>query len=123
MTVLFFLFGLLGGVFGGLGMGGGTFLIPLLTLLGGVPQHVSQAINLIAFLPMSIFALFIHIKNGYVDTKTALVFILPALVFALMFSYVAQFLDGLLLKKVFGAFLVFLSILFFVKRKRKDKPL
>ncbi len=123
MAVLFFLFGMIGGVFGGLGMGGGTFLIPLLTIFGGVSQHVSQAVNLIAFLPMSVIALFIHIKNGFVDTKTAAIFILPALLFAFLFSFVAQYVDGVLLKKIFGAFLVFLSALFFVKDKRKDKLL
>ena len=56
----------LGGLIGGMGMGGGTLLIPLLTLCAGVEQHLAQAINLIAFVPMSIIAVCIHKKNGYV---------------------------------------------------------
>ena len=54
----------LGGIIGGMGMGGGTLLIPLLTLAAGVEQHLAQAINLMSFVPMSIVALIIHKKNG-----------------------------------------------------------
>lgn len=47
--------GLAGGVLGGMGMGGGTVLIPILTMLCGVPQHMAQSVNLFSFLPMSRF--------------------------------------------------------------------
>ena len=33
--------GILGGILGGMGMGGGTVLIPLLTLFYGVGQHTA----------------------------------------------------------------------------------
>ena len=61
---LFSLFGFLGGVLGGMGMGGGTVLIPLLTVFLNVGQKTAQAINLIAFSPMAAVALFVHFKNG-----------------------------------------------------------
>ena len=68
MEYLFYaLAGLAGGMLGGMGMGGGTVLIPLLTILLGVPQHAAQAINLISFLPMAGVALIIHFKNGLVE--------------------------------------------------------
>ena len=51
------------GVLGGLGMGGGTILIPLLTIFFDVEQQQAQAINLVAFIPMAIVSLIIHIKN------------------------------------------------------------
>ena len=41
MKVLFIVFGIIGGLLGGMGMGGGTLLIPLLTLGLDVPQPVS----------------------------------------------------------------------------------
>ena len=41
---LFFLCGVLGGVLGGMGMGGGTALIPLLTLYLGVAFPVDRVI-------------------------------------------------------------------------------
>ena len=39
---LYVLFGFLSGVFGGLGMGGGTLLIPLLTIFLGLDQKLCQ---------------------------------------------------------------------------------
>ena len=44
------LFGLLGGVIAGMGMGGGTLLIPLLVIFMQFSQLQAQTINLIAFL-------------------------------------------------------------------------
>ena len=61
---LLVLCGFAGGVLGGMGMGGGTALIPLLTIFLGLPQTVAQGINLISFLPMSLLALSVHFKNG-----------------------------------------------------------
>ena len=43
--VLSVVFGLISGVFGGLGMGGGTLLIPLLTIFLDYPQKLAQGIN------------------------------------------------------------------------------
>ena len=54
------LFGIIGGVLGGMGMGGGTLLIPLLTIFLNISQQNAQGINLIAFLPMSIVAIIIE---------------------------------------------------------------
>ena len=48
---LYFLAGIAGGIPGGMGMGGGTALIPLLVLLCGAEQGVAQGINLLSFLP------------------------------------------------------------------------
>ncbi len=81
---LYVLFGLLGGLIGGMGMGGGTILIPLLTLFLNIPQLQAQTINLISFIPMAIVTLVIHIKNKLVDFG-ALLKVLP---FAFTFSII-----------------------------------
>ena len=70
--------GLAGGVLGGMGMGGGTVLIPILTMLCGVPQHMAQSVNLFSFLPMSLFSLRIHAKGGLLDARGAVWMIVPA---------------------------------------------
>ena len=111
MEYLFYaLAGLAGGMLGGMGMGGGTVLIPLLTIRLGVPQHAAQAINLISFLPMAGVALIIHFKNGLVEYKRALFVIVPALLFALLGCFVAKNTEGELLGRIFGGFLAVLSI-------------
>ena len=73
-----FLCGVVGGLLGGMGMGGGTALIPLLTLFG-VPQAAAQGVNLLSFLPTAAIALSIHAKNGLIRREGLLLFILPAL--------------------------------------------
>ena len=104
MTVLFVLFGIIGGFFGGMGMGGGTFLIPLLTIFGGLEQHLSQTVNLIAFIPTSLVALVFHVKNGYVEVKDALFLLIPAAFFTVVGAFIARGTDGPLLRKIFAVF-------------------
>ena len=59
--------GVMAGVLGGMGMGGGAILIPLLTVFFKVDQISAQAINLVAFIPMAIVSLIIHVKNKRVE--------------------------------------------------------
>ena len=108
--LVLFLCGLAGGVLGGMGMGGGTVLIPVLTIFLGVSQHVAQATNVIAFLPMAAFALAEHKKKGYLKTEGLLWVIIPALASAVAFSIAAAFIDASLLRRLFGAFLIALAV-------------
>ena len=47
-----FIAGLVGGILGGMGMGGGTLLVPILTVFLSMAQKTSQFMNLVAFIPM-----------------------------------------------------------------------
>lgn len=106
---LYLLLGFIGGIPAGMGMGGGTLTIPLLTLIGKVGQKVAQSANLFAFLPMSGFALKKHFENGLIEKKGTLSVIIPALLFSMLFSFLAYDLPSELLKKLFGIFLILLS--------------
>ena len=57
--------GLAGGLIGGTGMGGGTLLIPVLTLLCGFSQHAAQATNLISFIPMAAASLATQVSSEH----------------------------------------------------------
>ena len=59
--------GFFAGIIGGMGMGGGTILIPALVLLANIDPKLAQSINLISSIPMTIVALFIHVKNKNVE--------------------------------------------------------
>lgn len=116
--------GLLSGILGGLGMGGGTVLIPILTIALGVEQHVAQATNLIAFLPMALFSVKVHKDSGLIKTDGLWAMIIPALITSVAGSLLAAFLTGELLRKLFGAFLVFLAVrgMMSVKLPKKSVP-
>ena len=98
------------GLLGGMGMGGGTVLIPALTIFLGVPQHVAQAANLFAFLPMAVVSLKIHSANGLVRTRGALPVIIPAVLLSVAGALAASFTPPQLLKRLFGAFLIVLAL-------------
>ena len=59
------LIGVVAGIFSGIGMGGGTILIFLLTTFGGLEQHIAQATNMIYFIPTAISAIIVNYKNKY----------------------------------------------------------
>ena len=79
-TAVLIAIGFAGGVLGGMGLGGGTLLIPLMTLLAGVPQKTAAAVNLIAFVPMAAIALAVHAKNGLIQKDAIAPTAVPALV-------------------------------------------
>ncbi len=106
---LFIIIGIAGGLLGGMGMGGGTLLIPFLTLFTGTEQHLAQSINLLAFIPMSLFALIIHIKNKLVDFKYLWLISLPAVAAGIAASFLTKIVNGKALSKYFGIFLMVLG--------------
>ncbi len=110
---LYLVLGFIGGIPAGMGMGGGTVTIPLLTLLGGVDQKLAQCANLFSFLPMSGFALHTHAKNGLLQTKGILWIALPALAVSALGVFIATSLPSDILRKAFGIFLVGLSLVSF----------
>ncbi|MDR0426229.1 MAG: sulfite exporter TauE/SafE family protein [Clostridiales bacterium] len=126
--ILFVLIGAVGGLIGGMGMGGGTLLIPLLTMLTETEQHAAQAVNLIAFIPMSAVALIIHIKNGLVEFKYLPLMAVPAVVSSVFSAILARRVEAGSLRMYFGIFLIVLGVWqlsgivrAFVKKRRAEK--
>lgn len=111
--ILLALSGIAAGVLGGMGMGGGTILIPLLTIFFNVGQKEAQAINLVAFIPMAIVSLAIHIKNKRVKKEGLLWIIIPAVLTSVGGGFAAQAVNGEVLKRIFGGFLLLLSVVQF----------
>ena len=119
--ILYLITGFLSGMLGGMGMGGGTILIPALTVILGVEQHIAQATNLIAVLPMAAFSLKAHKERGLLKTDGVWSVIIPAVLTSVAGGLIAALLPAVILRKLFGAFLIALAIkgLFSVKLKAK----
>lgn len=118
---LYLLLGFIGGIPAGMGMGGGTLTIPLLTVLGGVEQKLAQAANLFSFLPMSLGALKVHADNGFVQTDGVLWLIIPALLLSGCGALLTSFLPSGVLRKGFGVFLIFLAVFTLLQRQKKQQ--
>ena len=124
MTWIFYILtGILGGILGGMGMGGGTVLIPLLGIFFGMNQHLAQAVNLISFVPMAIIALIIHFRNGLIETSGLWKIILAGLVSCVVGCLIAENLKADILKRIFGGFLTILSIIqaYGIMRKNRSE--
>ncbi len=122
---LLILFGFFSGIIGGMGMGGGTLLVPLLSFLD-IEQKTIQAINLISFLPMCVAALGFHIKNKLVKKDHIGWLIVPAVISAVGGSFLTKYAGSKILKICFGVFLVgvgvwqlIIAVKFAVKRKKR----
>lgn len=120
------LFGLISGVLGGMGMGGGTLLIPMLTIFLKFDQHLVQGINLIVFLPMAVVALIFHFKNKLVDVKKSWIIMITGVATGIGGAILSQMVDSKNLKIYFAIFLILLGIfqflsLFIFKDNKKVK--
>ena len=106
---IYALAGFLSGLIGGMGMGGGTVMIPALTVFCGVGQHVAQVTNLLSFLPMSAFSLAVHKKQGLICLNGLGRLIVPAVITSVFGAFIALILPSAMLRRLFGAFLVVLA--------------
>lgn len=121
------LIGLSSGIFSGIGMGGGTVLIFLLTTFSGLEQHVAQATNLIYFVPTAISAIIVNYRNKNIDVKLAKSISIYGAIGAFIGAIIAINIDVKILKKLFGIFLAFIAIheiytLIKEYKQRKKKP-
>ncbi len=124
--VWFILAGLISGVVGGMGMGGGTLLIPILTIFLGVEQHLAQGLNLLVFIPMSVVALIIHFKNKLVNFKVGIPIMLSGIIASIGGSLLALNISNKILQKCFGGFLLLVGVwqiiqtIILIKNKKKQ---
>ena len=104
------LIGIVSGIVSGTGMGGGTILIFLLTFLMGLEQHIAQATNLIFFIPTSIVAIIVNIKNKNVDLKLASMISIFGILGAIVGANLSINTDVNMLRKFFGIFLAMIAM-------------
>lgn len=124
--VWFILIAIVSGLFAGMGMGGGTFLIPLVTLLMNTQQNIAQCINLLVFVPMAVVTIIIYAKKKLIDFKNWWIISIPACVVSAVGALLAVNISGDVLKIIFGSFIALIGvvqIVFLIVKliKRKSK--
>ena len=102
--------GFISGIVSGTGMGGGTILILCLSLFLGIEQKIAQATNLIFFIPTSLAAIYINIKQKKINLKISKRIVLFGVIGAVIGATIAKNMDTKILKKSFGIFLAFIAI-------------
>lgn len=113
-----FLVGLISGIISGMGIGGGVILIPALTLIFGFEQKIAQNINLLYFIPTAIIAIFVHSKNKTIERQGLFKIIIFGIIGAIFGSIIAINLNGEILRKIFGWFLLIMGISEILKKEK-----
>lgn len=109
------------GIISGMGIGGGTILIPALTIFLQVGQHEAQGVNLLYFIPTAAVSLWVHIKNKSVNFKAAWQVALSGVLGAVFGSLLASRLQETLLRRMFGVFLLAMGVYEILKKDKKTK--
>lgn len=111
-VILLIVIGFLAGIVGGsLGLGGGIIIVPALVFILGFSQHHAQGTSLAVLLfPIGILGVINYAKNGYVNFKFAAILIVAFVLGSYLGSEISVHLPAKTLKKVFGFFLLFISI-------------
>lgn len=103
--------GLAAGLLGGLlGIGGSIIMIPVLTLLLGRDQHLSQAAAMIINVFVAIPALLRHRRAGAVDWTVVRRMLPAGLVLIVVGVEVSNVLAGKVLERIFGVFLLYVIL-------------
>ena len=101
--------GIISGIFTGLGLGGGTILILLLSLFMNMDQHIAQATNLIFFIPTSIAAIIINIRENNIDLKLALTISMFGIIGAIIGAIISKNVNSVSLRKYFAIFIMLIA--------------
>lgn len=116
MQILLLLFAsCFSGIFAGMGMGGGTFLIPILSIFFGVEQIICQSTNVVCFVLLASICFIVYIKNGLIDFRALICISIPATIIAFFASLFAIKTSSEVLRICFACFIILVGIFYFVK--------
>jgi uncharacterized membrane protein YfcA len=110
------LIGLVAGMFGGLvGLGGGVIMIPLMVGVLKLTQHQAHGTSLVALVFTGIAGAITYAMKGSVDFVASGLLAVTAIFTARFGAHFAHALPEWKLKRSFGGFLIFVSILLLLK--------
>lgn len=121
MNIWVIVIGYLSGIISGMGIGGGTILIPALSIFFDYDQHTAQNINLIYFIPTAIIALITHAKNGNIEKRVLWKIVIFGFIGAAAGSFIAINMKPDILRKCFGGFLFLMGLSEIFKKEKLTK--
>src|SRR6476646_3354609 len=109
--LLFFLLVLTASIAAGLigslvGLGGGVFVVPLLTLVFGLPLHEAIGASIISVIATSSGAAAAYLRDHITNMRVGMFLELGTTLGAITGAFVAGYLSGNILSVVFGVILI-----------------
>lgn len=112
-----------GGLSALMGVGGGVIMVPAMVLLFGFGQHIAQGTSLLIIIPTAVIGAVRHSRHGYTQWRLGLILGLGGVLGATGGAAIALQLDGDLLQRLFGVFLVVTGVRLVVStRSRPPDP-
>ncbi|OGV63139.1 MAG: hypothetical protein A2498_04780 [Lentisphaerae bacterium RIFOXYC12_FULL_60_16] len=111
--------GLLSGL---LGIGGGTIAIPGMMYLLKMPTHLAMGTSLAVIIPVAISGTYKHMLNKNVDFKVAIGLAIGGIVFAYIGAWLQTHVPELMLKRIFGLFIIVLGLNLVLAKPRPATP-
>lgn len=115
------LMGLVLGFLTGLGTGGGSLLVLWLTLILGMEPEQARIINLMFFIPSAVISSIIRWRQGGIPFGKIWLPALAGCAAAAFFTILGRKTDTELLRKLFGALLIYTGIRELCYRPRKAR--
>ena len=117
------LVGLIGGTFGSMvGLGGGVFIIPALTLFLGVPIHQAIAASLVAVVATSTTAAAAYVRDDLSNMRLGMTMETMTVTGALVGSLVGVLLSKSVLSAVFGGVMIVVSVYMGIRQRSAQVP-
>ncbi|MDD5614041.1 MAG: sulfite exporter TauE/SafE family protein [Candidatus Omnitrophica bacterium] len=112
LIIVYVLIGLAGGALSGLlGIGGATLIIPALIYILGFQQHLAQGTTLALMVPpIGLLAAWTYYKSGNTDIRVAAFICLGFFLGGLFGAKIAHLIPQEFLKKIFGFFMLLVSV-------------
>ncbi len=113
--------GLAAGIMSGmLGLGGGLIIVPALVYIMGLSQQTAMGTSLAILLPpVGLGAVVEYYRNGHVDIRAALIIAVALFLGAWLSSYFANKIPEVVMRLVFGVFVLILGIAIIVDTVKK----
>ena len=110
-AIIAVLLGLFGGFAGGLlGIGGGAIYVPAMVIILDEQQHVAQGVSLAAIIATAIVGGVTHLRQGNVHLPTVAWTAPPAAVAAFGAAFLADALDGDVLRRIFAVVVLYFAL-------------
>ena len=123
-VILLGIVGLVGGTFGSMvGLGGGVFIIPALTLFLGVPIHSAISASLIAVVATSTTAAAAYVREDLSNMRLGMTMETMTVAGALVGGFVGAALSKGVLSAIFGAVMIAVSGYMLVAKRAVRAPL
>jgi uncharacterized membrane protein YfcA len=107
---------------GMLGVGGGVILVPILTLLFGVPQKEAQGVSLFMIVPTAIVGAWTQLRLGAVEKRVVAPVALASVAAAVAAAALANQLPGPLLRRLFGLLLLVIGARMALRPEKPTGP-